>query len=208
MPPTGDRSVDLRLLAKDDLGRYQVGPRVSELHSAAGADRLRSVALPSCDGCVMPPVESAQIYRRQGGSSACVWPVWSPPPACGTRCRKGALLTMAAGSAAQVLSAWSGNRPQDFSEQALAEVRRRWLGTQRGGTGSRRGQRLGARVVGRPGGRRGEHLGTDRPHHPPTRHTLRPGRGRCRRRGATGSESVNPVTDQAVTDAWTRPDTR
>jgi len=115
--------VDLRLLAKDDLGRYQVGPRVSELHSAAGADRLRSVALPTLRRLRDATGESAQIYRRQGGKRLCVASV---EPATGLRdtVPEGALLTMAAGSAAQVLSAWSA-QTSGFSEQTLAEVRRR-----------------------------------------------------------------------------------
>ena len=115
--------VDLRLLTKDDIGRYLVGPRVSELHAAAGADRLRSVALPSLRRLRDTTGESAQIYRRQGQRRLCVASV---EPATGLRdtVPEGALLTMAAGSAAQVLSAWS-DTASEFSAQALAEVRRR-----------------------------------------------------------------------------------
>ncbi len=115
--------VDLRLLTKDDLGRYLVGPRVSELNAAAGADRLRSVALPSLRRLRDTTGESAQIYRRQGQRRLCVASV---EPATGLRdtVPEGALLTMAAGSAAQVLSAWS-DTASEFSAQALAEVRRR-----------------------------------------------------------------------------------
>jgi DNA-binding IclR family transcriptional regulator len=115
--------VDLRLLAKDDLGRYLLGPRISELHAATGADRLRSVALPALRRLRDVTGESAQIYRRQGQQRLCVASV---EPATGLRdtVPEGALLTMAAGSAAQVLSAWSDDS-SDFSQQALTEVRRR-----------------------------------------------------------------------------------
>lgn len=115
--------VDLRLLTKDELGRYLVGPRVSELHAAAGADRLRSVALPALRRLRDTTGESAQVYRRQGRQRLCVASV---EPATGLRdtVPEGALLTMSAGSAAQVLSAWAQGSSQ-FSAQALSEVRRR-----------------------------------------------------------------------------------
>lgn len=115
--------VDLRLLAKDEQGRYLVGPRVSELHASAGADRLRSVALPALRRLRDATGESAQIYRRQGNQRLCVASV---EPATGLRdtVPEGARLTMAAGSAAQVLSAWSAGAT-DFSDQTLSEVRKR-----------------------------------------------------------------------------------
>jgi DNA-binding IclR family transcriptional regulator len=115
--------VDLRLLAKDDQGRYTIGPRIAELASAVGGDRLRTVALPTLRRLRDETGESAQVYRRQGEQRLCVASV---EPATGLRdtVPEGALLTMSAGSAAQVLAAWSGDG-SGFPEQVLAGVRRR-----------------------------------------------------------------------------------
>ncbi len=115
--------VDLRLLAKDEQGRYTVGPRIAELSAAAGGDRLRTVALPRLRRLRDETGESAQVYRRQGRQRLCVASV---EPATGLRdtVPEGALLTMSAGSAAQVLAAWSGTNA-GFPDQVLAGVRRR-----------------------------------------------------------------------------------
>ncbi len=112
--------VDLRLLTRDD-NRYAVGPRISELHAATGTDRLRAVALPTLRRLRDRTGESAQLYRRQGDARLCVASV---EPATGLRdtVPEGALLTMSAGSAAQVLSAWSEG---DFGDGVLAGVRKR-----------------------------------------------------------------------------------
>ena len=114
--------LDLRLLAKDDQGRYTIGPRIAEL-SAAGGERLRTVALPTLRRLRDDTGESAQVYRRRGEQRLCVASV---EPATGLRdtVPEGALLTMSAGSAAQVLAAWSGNNP-GFPDQVLAGVRKR-----------------------------------------------------------------------------------
>ncbi|MBK6761864.1 MAG: IclR family transcriptional regulator [Micrococcales bacterium] len=115
--------VDLRLLTKDGAGRYTIGPRIAELHAAGGGDRLRTVALPALRRLRDLTGESAQIYRRQGAARLCVASV---EPATGLRdtVPEGALLTMAAGSAAQVLTAWSQSE-SGFPRESLASVRRR-----------------------------------------------------------------------------------
>lgn len=67
--------------------------------------------------------ESAQIYRRKGNRRLCVASV---EPATGLRdtVPEGAVLTMSAGSAAQVLAAWSDG-PSAFDAKALNAVRNR-----------------------------------------------------------------------------------
>lgn len=115
--------LSLRLLERDDLGRYGVGPRVSELAAAAGQDRLRTVALPTLRRLRDETGESAQVYRRRGDSRLCVASV---EPATGLRdtVPEGASLTMTAGSAAQVLAAWT-DEDFGFSPRLLATIRRR-----------------------------------------------------------------------------------
>lgn len=115
--------VDLGLLARNTAGEYVIGPRVGELHAAADGDRLRTVALPTLRRLRQATGESAQIYRRQGDQRLCVASV---EPATGLRdtVPQGALLTMDAGSAAQVLCAWS-QAPSAFDSRTLKKVRER-----------------------------------------------------------------------------------
>jgi DNA-binding IclR family transcriptional regulator len=115
--------VELRLLARDDQGRYTLGPRIAELHAAANGDRLRTVGLPTLRRLRDKTGESAQIYRRQGRRRLCVASV-EPPTGLRDTVPEGALLTMSAGSAAQVLSAWV-DQPSDFDARTLEGVRRR-----------------------------------------------------------------------------------
>jgi DNA-binding IclR family transcriptional regulator len=114
--------VDLRLLRRVD-NRYAIGPRIAELHAATSADRLRTVALPTLRRLRDETGESAQVYRRQGAQRLCVA---TAEPATGLRdtVPEGALLTMAAGSAAQVLTAWT-DAGSTFDSELLARVRRR-----------------------------------------------------------------------------------
>lgn len=115
--------MDLRLLTRDAQGRYTLGPRIAELHAAGAGERLRMVALPTLRRLRDQTGESAQIYRRQGQQRLCVASV---EPATGLRdtVPEGALLTMTAGSAAQVLAAWS-QAEHAFPAQLLATVRKR-----------------------------------------------------------------------------------
>ncbi|MEZ5185631.1 MAG: IclR family transcriptional regulator [Candidatus Nanopelagicales bacterium] len=115
--------LELRLLAKDGRGRYAIGPRVAELHSASRGERLRAVALPALRRLRDHTGESAQLYRRQGDQRLCVASV-EPPTGLRDTVPEGALLTMTAGSAAQVLSAWSGNTTA-FPSEILSAVRKR-----------------------------------------------------------------------------------
>ena len=120
-----------RLVARDMQGRFVLGPRLAELASAAGEDRLLAAA-----GSVLVAVrdhtgESTQLYRRQGDQRICVAAAEKP---MGLRdsIPVGATLTMLAGSAAQILLAWEepdrlhrGLRGAQFTATVLSGVRRR-----------------------------------------------------------------------------------
>jgi DNA-binding IclR family transcriptional regulator len=142
-----------RLLARDVQGRFILGPRVAELASAAGEDRLLAVAQPVLAQLRDATGESAQLYRIAGGGArgglgggarggmggggggadvrVCVA---AAERASGLRdtVPVGAALPMTAGSAAQVLLAWEegermhrGLRGAKFTATTLAGVRRR-----------------------------------------------------------------------------------
>jgi DNA-binding IclR family transcriptional regulator len=113
----------LRLLVRDDAGRYAIGPRIGELSAAANADRLRQVAVPTLRRLRDDTGESAQLYRRHGGVRLCIAAV-EPPAGLRDTVPEGARLTMTAGSAAQVLSAW-GDGHADFPTDVLTRVRDR-----------------------------------------------------------------------------------
>ena len=128
----------LRFVARDQQGRYLIGPRITELAAATDQDRLRAAALPALRRLRDETGESAQVYRRQGDGRLCVASV---EPATGLRdtVPEGAVLTMTAGSAAQVLAAWS-DEGFGFSPRQLAWVRRQgWaesIGEREPGVGS------------------------------------------------------------------------
>src|SRR6478609_698933 len=120
-----------RLVARDMQGRFVLGPRLSELATAAGEDRLLAAAGPVLAALRDHTGESAQLYRRQGDQRICVAAAERP---IGLRdsIPVGATLTMQAGSAAQVLLAWEdrermhrGLQNAAFSAAALSGVRRR-----------------------------------------------------------------------------------
>ena len=125
-----------RLLARDVQGRFVLGPRIAELASAAGEDRLLAVAQPVLIRLRDATGESAQLYRLAGGVGGadvrvCVA---AAERASGLRdtVPVGAALPMTAGSAAQVLLAWEegermhrGLRGAKFTATTLAGVRRR-----------------------------------------------------------------------------------
>ncbi|MFC0582663.1 IclR family transcriptional regulator [Micrococcoides hystricis] len=120
-----------RLLSKDDLGRYMLGQRLTELSSAVGSDRLMSSADPILQQLRDLTGESAQLFRRQGQFRVCVASVERPVGLRDT-IPVGSRLSMKAGSAAQVLLAWedhqrlvSGLAGAKFTPTALAAVRRR-----------------------------------------------------------------------------------
>src|ERR1700722_10875455 len=101
-----------RMLARDVQGRFILGPRVAELASAAGEDRLLAVSQPVLIQLRDVTGESAQLYRFAGGRSGadvrgCVA---AAERASGLRdtVPVGAALPMTAGSAGRVLLAGGG----------------------------------------------------------------------------------------------------
>ncbi|MER6947090.1 IclR family transcriptional regulator [Nonomuraea sp. NPDC000554] len=120
-----------RIVTRDTQGRFVLGPRLSELSTAAGEDRLLAVAAPVLMQLRDLTGESAQLYRRQGDERVCVA---AAERASGLRdtVPVGSALPMTAGSAAQILLAWEepdrlhrGLRGAKFTAATLASVRRR-----------------------------------------------------------------------------------
>lgn len=119
-----------RLVARDLTGRFILGPRINELSVAAGEDKLLAVSGPVLIALRDATKESAQLYRRQGDQRICVG---AAERMTGLRdsVPVGAVLTMHAGSAAQVLLAWEdpdrmhmGLRGAKFTATDLSAVRR------------------------------------------------------------------------------------
>ncbi|MFY9263550.1 MAG: IclR family transcriptional regulator [Actinomycetaceae bacterium] len=120
-----------RFVARDMQGRFVLGPRLSELASSAGEDRLLTAANPILIALRDHTGESAQLYRRQGDQRVCVA---AAERSMGLRdsIPVGAVLSMQAGSAAQVLLAWEepdrlhrGLHGAEFTATVLSAVRRR-----------------------------------------------------------------------------------
>lgn len=115
-----------RLLGRDADGHWRLGPRIDEL--AGGGDVLTSQAEPVLRRLSDTTGESAQLYRRQGATRVCVA---AAERGSGLRdtVPVGSVLPMTAGSAAQVLLAWTADDPlvagAAFGGRVLAEVRRR-----------------------------------------------------------------------------------
>lgn len=120
-----------RLLGKDIQGRFVLGTRLVELSSAAGEDRLIAAAGPTLVQLRDATGESAQIFRRQGEWRVCVASSERPIGLRDT-IPVGTQLSMKAGSAAQVLTAWEdhgrlleGLQGARFTATMLSGVRRR-----------------------------------------------------------------------------------
>ncbi|UVO12657.1 IclR family transcriptional regulator [Mycobacterium sp. SVM_VP21] len=119
-----------RLLGRDNEGRWQIGPAVSEL-AAHADDPLRAAG-----ATVLPRLreitgESVQLYRREGSERVCVAAL-EPPAGLRDTVPVGARLPMTAGSGAKVLLAYSDAAVQEevlaeakFTSRTLAEMRRR-----------------------------------------------------------------------------------
>lgn len=135
-----------RLVARDMQGRFILGPRLAELAAAAGEDRLLASAGPVLARLRDITGESAQLFRRQGDFRVCVAAA-DRPTGLRDSIPVGGQLTMAAGSAAQILLAWEdpermnkGLTKATFNAAELAAVRRRgWaqsVGEREPGVGS------------------------------------------------------------------------
>ncbi|OKH84126.1 MULTISPECIES: IclR family transcriptional regulator [Mycobacteriaceae] len=119
-----------RLLARDNEGRWRLGPALTELAGQVN-DPLLSAA-----GAVLPRLreitgESVQLYRREGMARVCVMAL-EPPSGLRDTVPVGTRLPMTAGSGAKVLLAYSDPATQQavlptakFTDRVLAEVRRR-----------------------------------------------------------------------------------
>ena len=119
------------MVARDMQGRFILGPRLQELSSAAGEDRLLQASMPVLQALRDHTKESSQLFRRQGDYRVCVA---ASEREMGLRdsIPVGATLSMSAGSAAQVLLAWEepdrlhrGLYGASFNATMLSEVRRR-----------------------------------------------------------------------------------
>jgi DNA-binding IclR family transcriptional regulator len=119
-----------RLLARDNEGRWRLGPGVSEL-AAHVNDPLLAAGAAVLPGLRETTGESVQLYRREGTSRVCVAAL---EPAAGLRdtVPVGARLPMTAGSGAKVLLAYGDAATREavlpnakFTDRVLAEVRRR-----------------------------------------------------------------------------------
>lgn len=120
-----------RLVARDMQGRFVLGPRLQELASSAGEDRLLAASMPVLVALRDHTKESTQLFRRQGEHRVCVA---ASEREMGLRdsIPVGAVLSMRAGSAAQVLLAWEepdrlhrGLYDASFNATMLSQVRRR-----------------------------------------------------------------------------------
>ena len=120
-----------RFVLRDQHGRFVLGSRFAELAAAAGEDRLLTAAGPILQTLLDRTGESAQIYRRQGDQRVCIAAV---ERASGLRdsIPVGAMLSMEAGSAAQILLAWEdserlhqGLRHAKFTAAKLSAVDRK-----------------------------------------------------------------------------------
>lgn len=120
-----------RLVTRDLQGRFTLGPRVGELSAAAGEDRLLAAAGPVLARLRDISGESAQMFRRQGDVRVCVAAA-ERPTGLRDSIPVGSQLTMRAGSAAQILTAWEdaermhqGLEKAAFNAATLSTVRRR-----------------------------------------------------------------------------------
>ena len=158
-----------RFVLRDQHGRFVLGSRFAELAAAAGEDRLLTAAGPILQTLLDRTGESAQIYRRQGDQRVCIAAV---ERTSGLRdsIPVGAMLSMEAGSAAQILLAWEDS---DRLHQGLRHVHRHQAGRRtqarlvRVRERTRRGRVLDFRPDPqrlRPGHRRHLDFRPDRPH--------------------------------------------
>ena len=132
--PTAHRlavALEHHRLVSRDLHGFILGPRLGELATAAGEDRLLAAAGPVLARLREATGESAQLFRRQGDHRICVAAAERPTGLRDT-IPIGATLTMLAGSAAQILLAWEepermhrGLQGARFTATMLAAVRRR-----------------------------------------------------------------------------------
>jgi DNA-binding IclR family transcriptional regulator len=120
-----------RFVTRDLMGRFVLGARAGELAASAGEDKLLAISGPGLEALRDATGESAQLYRRQGDMRICVA---AAERLSGLRdsVPVGTVLSMQAGSAAQILLAWEepdrllrGLLNARFNAASLSAVRRR-----------------------------------------------------------------------------------
>lgn len=119
-----------RMLARDNEGRFVLGPRVGEFAGAL-PDPVVTAAGPVLAAVRDESGESAQLYRRDGSERVCVAAA-ERTHGLRTTVPLGSRLPLTAGSGAQVLCAWADAAAipnildrAEFTSRALADVRRR-----------------------------------------------------------------------------------
>ncbi len=116
------------LLARDEAGRWAVGPLAAQLGGGPRADHLLAHAPTVLARLRDVTGESAQLYRREGDGRRCVA---AAERGSGLRdtVPVGSVLPLTAGSAAQALLAWSDPAALPtgaaFTSRTLSDVRRR-----------------------------------------------------------------------------------
>ena len=71
-----------RFVARDMQGRFVLGPRLQELASSAGEDRLLAAAMPVLVALRNHTKESTQLFRLGGGKAGWI-------PSCGCEAQRG-----------------------------------------------------------------------------------------------------------------------
>lgn len=119
------------LVGRDSRGAFELGKRFLRLAASVGEDRLVSAAQPILEALRDATGESAQVYRAQGDHRICIAAA-DRPVGLRDSIPVGTTLTMAAGSAAQILLAWAdpermhaGLANARFTATDLAYVRER-----------------------------------------------------------------------------------
>jgi DNA-binding IclR family transcriptional regulator len=119
------------MVTRDEAGLFVLGARLNDLAAAALGDRLGAAAGPVLARLRDETGESAQLFRRQGMDRVCV-AVAERPSGLRDTIPVGEMLSMQAGSAAQVLMAWEDPErltrllpAARFTASTLAGVRRR-----------------------------------------------------------------------------------
>ena len=167
-----------RLLARDDTGRWNLGPGLTEL-AARVDDPLLAAGEVVLPGLREITGESVQMYRREGSDRVCVAAL-EPPAGLRDTVPVGARLPMTAGFGRP--GAAGLQRPGDPAGRAARRHLHRTdagrgappgLGAERGRARTRSGQRVspGARPH-RRGDRRGVGVRADRPDRPAPRGTV------------------------------------
>lgn len=107
-----------RWLSRDDYGRFRLGPGIFEVTADPQHDHLTEAAIPILQRLRDRTGESSQWYRRQGDQRICFASA-DRPSGLRDSVPTGAVLPLTAGSAAQVLLAWS---PPEQTDYLLAEA--------------------------------------------------------------------------------------